>query len=101
VLNPISVGGWLTSSPGYNSGKGAFIFNLGVPMFAWGWQTWDLARRTEPFRCASGAGSHSYASAKLRLAMASSISWVFLKPIVALSTLAFWKANLMAFTRSS
>ena len=42
-----------------------------------------------------------YASARFRLLIASSISCVFLKPIVAQSTPAFWKANLIAFTRSS
>ena len=43
----------------------------------------------------------AHASARFRLLIASSISCVFLKPIVAQSTPAFWKANLIAFTRSS
>ena len=43
----------------------------------------------------------AHASAKFRLLIASSISCLFLKPIVAQSTPAFWKANFMAFTRSS
>ena len=43
----------------------------------------------------------AYASARFMLLIASSISCVLLKPIVALSTPAFWKANLIAFTRSS
>ena len=41
------------------------------------------------------------ASARFMLLMASSISWLLLKPTVALSTPAFWNANLIAFTRSS
>jgi hypothetical protein len=43
----------------------------------------------------------AHASARFKLAIASSISCVFLKPTVAQSTPAFWKANRMAFTRSS
>lgn len=43
----------------------------------------------------------SHASARFILLIASSISCVFLKPIVAQSTPACWKANLIAFTRSS
>ena len=43
----------------------------------------------------------AYASARFMLLMASSISCVLLKPMVAQSTPAFWKANLIAFTRSS
>jgi hypothetical protein len=42
-----------------------------------------------------------YASARFMLLMASSTSCVLLNPIVAQSTPAFWKANLIAFTRSS
>jgi hypothetical protein len=42
-----------------------------------------------------------YASARFMLLMASSISPVLLNPIVAQSTPAFRKANLIAFTRSS
>jgi hypothetical protein len=42
-----------------------------------------------------------HASARFMLLIASSISCVFLNPIVAQSTPAFWKANLIAFTRSS
>jgi hypothetical protein len=42
-----------------------------------------------------------HASARFRLLIASSISCVFLKPTVAESTPAFWKANLIALTRSS
>jgi len=53
----------------------------------------------------SQASSHApradYTSARFRLLIDSSISWVFLKPIVAQSTPAFSKANRMAFTRSS
>jgi predicted acyltransferase len=47
------------------------------------------------------APTRYYESARFMLLMASSISCVLLKPIVALSTPAFWKANLIAFTRSS
>ena len=46
-------------------------------------------------------GNSTYASARFMLLMASSISCVLLKPMVAQSTPAFWKANLIAFTRSS
>ena len=42
-----------------------------------------------------------YVSARFMLPMASSISCVLLKPTVAESTPAFWKANRIAFTRSS
>jgi hypothetical protein len=59
---------------------------------------------TDPMICAINpwwVGSEAYASAKFTLLMASSISCVLLKPIVAQSTPAFWKANLIAFTRSS
>jgi hypothetical protein len=41
------------------------------------------------------------ARARFILVMASSISCVLLKPTVAQSTPAFWKANLIALTRSS
>jgi hypothetical protein len=41
----------------------------------------------------------AYPSARFMLLMASSISCVLLKPIVAPSILAFWKANLITFTR--
>jgi hypothetical protein len=42
----------------------------------------------------------AHASARFRLLIASSISCVFLKPTVAQSTPAFWKANLIALTVS-
>ena len=69
-------------------------------------------RNGEPFRESTGTCDsalsncmlvrlETYASARFTLLMASSISCVLLKPIVALSTPAFWKANLIAFTRSS
>jgi hypothetical protein len=46
------------------------------------------------------ADSSAHARARFMLLMASSISWVFLNPIVAQSTPAFWKANRIAFARS-
>jgi hypothetical protein len=49
----------------------------------------------------SAVGPEVHASARFMLLMASSISCVLLNPTVAQSTPALWKANLIAFTRSS
>ena len=57
----------------------------------------EIVRQRSEFRDVAVA----HASARFMLLIASSISCLFLKPIVAQSTPAFWKANLIAFTRSS
>jgi hypothetical protein len=43
----------------------------------------------------------AYPSARFTLLMALSISWVLLKPIVALATAGFLKSNLITFARHS